>query len=90
MYNRDQFNKDLSLIVRVFGERKQRGFFTEGVYEDNNFRITDPYIMEPQIHYGKTWVGKDDIEMNSVVARFVLKKAIKAEEILEKRYGSTC
>lgn len=87
MYNRDQFNKDLSLIVMVFGERKQRGFYTEGVYEDEIFRITDTYIMEPQIHYGPTWVGKDDIEMNSVVARFVLKKAIQAEEMMEVKYG---
>ena len=87
MYNREQFNKDLCLIVRVFGERKQRGVFTESVYEDDTFKIVDWYIGEPQIHYGKTWVGKDDIEMNSVVARFVLKKAMKAEEILEERYG---
>ena len=85
-YDRDQFNKDLSLIVQFFGERRQRGMFTEGVYEDNKFRITDPYIMEPQIHYGKTWVGKDDIEMNSAVARFVLKKAIEAEELLWEKY----
>jgi hypothetical protein len=87
MYNRDQFNKDLSLIVTVFGERRRRGFYTEGVYEDNIFRITDPYISEPQIHYGSTWVGKDDVEMNSVVARFVLKKAMQAEEIMEMKYG---
>lgn len=90
MYDRDQFNKDLSLIVMVFGDRKRRGFYTEGVYEDEIFRITDPYIMEPQIHYGSTWVGKDDIEMNSVVARFVLKKAMQAEEIWESKYGRTC
>jgi len=89
-YNRDQFNKDLSLIVKVFGERKKKrkqcGFYTEGVYEDNTFRITDPYTYEPQIHYGSTWVGKDDIKMDSVVGRFVLKKAIKAEELLGETY----
>lgn len=89
-YDRDQFNKDLSLIVMVFGNRKQRGFYTEGVYEDEFFLITDHYIVEPQIHYGSTWVGKDDIKMNSVVARFVLKKAMEAEEILEMKYGTTC
>jgi hypothetical protein len=81
-YNRDQFNKDLKLIAMVFGQRKQRGYFAEQFFEDANFKICDSYIMEPQIHHGSTWVQKNAIKMNSIVAHYVINKAIQAEEIL--------
>lgn len=80
-YNRDQFNKDLSLIVSVFGERKQKGFYTEGIYEDNDIIIKDSYVMEPQIFWRKNWIGKDDIRINEYIAQYVMKKAMIAEEM---------
>lgn len=79
-YDRDQFNKDLSLIARVFGKRRQRGFFSEQVYESNLCRIYDPYIAEPQIYFHGQLTAKNEIDMRSPVARLVLRLAIAAEE----------
>lgn len=80
-YNRDQFNKDLCLIVQVFGERSGRGYYTEGVYEDGDVIIKDSYVHEPQIFWRKNWIGKDDIKMTSFIAEYVMKKAMLAEEV---------
>ena len=85
-YDRDQFNKDLSLIVQFFGERRQHGMFTEGVYENEDFLIVDPYIMNPRIYEGDTPAVNDKIKIDSRVGDFVLKKAIEAEELLWEKY----
>jgi len=86
-YDTQQFNKDLSLIATVFGERKPRGFYTEGVYEYDNIRIINPYVIEPQIFWEKTLIGKDDVKTDSFIAQYVMKKAMLAEELLEQRYN---
>jgi len=44
MYNLDQLNQDLSMIVRRAGHRKQEGFFVKGVYKDDTIKIVDRYI----------------------------------------------
>lgn len=83
-YDRDQFNKDLCLIADVFGSRQQVGFYNEQRYECNFYRIVDPYIAEPQIYVLGQLTPKNEIDMRSPVAQFVLKKAIAAEEWLER------
>lgn len=52
MYNLDQMNKDLSMIVSRLGKRVVRGFYTEGVYEDATIKIVDRYIdpVGPEIY----------------------------------------
>jgi hypothetical protein len=83
-YDRDQFNRDLSLIADVFGERRQTGFYNEHVYKCDFYRIVDPYIAEPQIYVLGQLTPKDQVDMRSPVARFVLNKAVAAEEWLEQ------
>lgn len=44
MYDLEQMNMDLSLIVRHLGKKAQHGYFTVGTYEDHTVRIVDTYI----------------------------------------------
>lgn len=64
MYDLDQLNKDLSLIVRRLGKRVQQGFYTVDIYEDDTIKIVERYINPtgPEIYLresnGYTRLGK--------------------------------
>lgn len=79
-YNLDQFNSDLRMIARVYGERRQRGFYAQQEYQCGDYTIVDPFIAEPYITVCGDTVAKHGIKMTSAVAEFVLNKAISVEE----------
>lgn len=83
-YDTTQLNKDLSKIVSKLGTRQQKGFFTEGVYEDSFIKIVDRYTDPegPSIYtkQGKLYFCvKKDFDTMSSIGQHILELVIKLE-----------
>lgn len=79
-YDFNQLSKDLTNIARVFGTRKQHGFFTMGVYEDDDLKIEDHYTSACVVLHKGQKVELDFLAMKDEVAMKILKLAIKVDE----------
>lgn len=79
-YDFNQLSKDLSNITRVFGTRKQRGFFTMAVYESNDLKIEDHYTSGCVVFHKGQKVDLDFLSMKNEVSEKILELAVKIDE----------
>ena len=82
MYDHKQLHNDLRNIVWRYGERQQRGFFTEGVYEDVHIRLVNRYTTPVQIYVNDILVEPETILAESFTGHHILKLAVKIDEHL--------
>jgi hypothetical protein len=82
MYDQKQLQNDLCNIVWRYGERQQRGFFTEGVYEDVHIRLVNRYTTPVQIYVNDILVEPETILAESFTGHHILKLAVKIDEHL--------
>lgn len=82
MYNQRQLQNDLRNIVWRYGEQHQRGFFTEGVYEDAYIRLVNRYTTPVEICVNGTLVEPETILAESFTGHHILKLAVKIDEHL--------
>jgi hypothetical protein len=82
MYDQKQLQNDLCNIVWRYGERQQRGFFTEGVYEDAHIRLVNRYTTPVEIYVNGILVEPDTILTESFTGHHILKLAVKIDEHL--------
>lgn len=82
MYDQKQLKNDLRNIVWRCGERQQRGFFTEGVYEDAHIRLVNRYTTPVQIYVNGTLVEPETVLAESFTGHHILKLAVKIDEHL--------
>jgi hypothetical protein len=81
-YDQKQLQNDLRNIVWRYGERQQRGFFTEGVYEDVHIRLVNRYTSPVQIYVNDILVDSATILTESFTGHHILKLAVKFDEHL--------
>lgn len=79
-YDQTQLQKDLRNIVSMFGKRRQRGFFTEGVYEDVYIKLVDRYTTPVQIFIKDTLVEAETLLAESFTGQHILKLVVKIED----------
>jgi len=82
-YDTNQLEKDICLIVDTFGKLTPFGFYTVGIYEEDDVKLIDTYIYEKYVMYKGELVDTQNIKINSYIGKLILEKAIKAEEIKE-------
>ena len=82
MYNQRQLQNDLRNIVWRYGERRLRGFFTEGVYEDVHIQLVNRYTAPVMIYVNGSRVAPETILAESFTGHHILKLAVKIDEHL--------
>ena len=85
IYNQTQLNKDLQLIVGMFGKRELIGFFTQGAFREGSLTIIDPYIGNPEIYVSNRRISKEKLDTMSLIGESILKLALKAEDEFFKK-----
>ncbi len=85
IYDLAQLNKDLQLIVAMFGKRETIGFFTQGVFREGSFTVIDPYIGNPEIYVANRRITKETLETMSFIGNFILETVLKAEDAFYKK-----
>lgn len=84
-YDNEQLKKDLSRIVAYRGERKPNGFYTIGVFVDEQVKIVDRYTDPngPEVYTpNNVRVNYQDIKTSGGVGEYILNLVLRIEDTM--------
>jgi hypothetical protein len=89
-YDKAQFQKDIAMVIAVFGERQPMGFYVGGRYEDGLFELTDPLVKRQKLVYDGREYTAGMVEPSKGVGKWLIELALAAEAQDEAQETLNC